>query len=56
MFRLFQKRENTAGVDGFSIFSPRHQRMPLRLEFFGDEIESIKTFDVETQRSKEEVI
>lgn len=28
-----------------------HLRHPVRLEFFGDEIESIRTFDVETQRS-----
>ncbi len=26
---------------------------PLRIEFFGDEIESIRSFDVETQRSEE---
>jgi len=34
----------------FDIYPSTHT-MPLRLEFFGDEIESIKTFDVETQRS-----
>jgi transcription-repair coupling factor (superfamily II helicase) len=26
---------------------------PLRIEFFGDEVEEIKTFDIETQRSRE---
>ncbi|MEX1231289.1 MAG: transcription-repair coupling factor [Planctomycetaceae bacterium] len=28
---------------------------PLRLEFFGDELESIRTFDIETQRKIEEL-
>ena len=37
-------------VDIFS-FS---QETPYRIEFFGDEIESIRVFDVETQLSKEE--
>ncbi|MBI5640506.1 MAG: hypothetical protein HZA17_08785, partial [Nitrospirae bacterium] len=27
---------------------------PLRVEFFGDEIEQVRTFDVETQKSREE--
>jgi transcription-repair coupling factor (superfamily II helicase) len=34
---------------------PSTSDMPLRLEFFGDEIESIKTFDVETQRSASDI-
>jgi len=34
----------------FDIY-PSTCTMPLRLEFFGDEIESLKSFDVETQRS-----
>jgi transcription-repair coupling factor (superfamily II helicase) len=38
----------------FDIY-PSTYTMPLRLEFFGDEIESIKTFHVETQRSTESV-
>ena len=38
----------------FDIF-PSTQEMPMRLEFFGDEIESIKFFDVETQKSTETV-
>jgi transcription-repair coupling factor (superfamily II helicase) len=29
--------------------------MPYRIEFFGDEIDSIRTFDIETQLSKEKV-
>lgn len=37
----------------FDIF-PSTSENPLRVEFFGDEIESIKTFDVETQLSKED--
>jgi transcription-repair coupling factor (superfamily II helicase) len=32
------------------VFSPE-QDQPLRIEFFGDEIESIRRFDAETQRS-----
>lgn len=38
----------------FDIF-PSTYEMPVRLEFFGDEIESIKFFDIETQRSTENV-
>lgn len=38
----------------FDIF-PSTSEEPLRVEFFGDEIETIKTFDIETQRSKDEI-
>jgi transcription-repair coupling factor (superfamily II helicase) len=38
----------------FDIF-PSTSENPLRVEFFGNEIESIKTFDVETQLSKGDV-
>ena len=38
----------------FDVF-PSTSEEPLRVEFFGDEIETIKTFDVETQMSKNEV-
>ncbi|MEW6067539.1 MAG: transcription-repair coupling factor [Nitrospirota bacterium] len=34
---------------------PSTSEMPIRLEFFGDEIESMKFFDIDTQRSKEDV-
>jgi transcription-repair coupling factor (superfamily II helicase) len=34
---------------------PQHLEKPVRLEFFGDRIESIRVFDVETQRSVETV-
>lgn len=34
------------------VFSP-HMEQPFRLEFFGDQIESIRTFDVDSQRSIE---
>ena len=34
---------------------PSTSDVPLRLEFFGDEIESIKTFDVDTQRSMADI-
>ena len=32
------------------VYSPEHDR-PIRIEFFGDEIETIRKFDPETQRS-----
>lgn len=38
----------------FDIY-PSTYKMPIRLEFFGDEIETIKFFDVETQISTETV-
>ena len=34
----------------FDFYSPS-QEHPVRIEFFGDEIDSIRTFDLETQRS-----
>ncbi len=34
---------------------PSTSENPLRIEFFGDEIEKVKLFDVESQRSKEDV-
>jgi transcription-repair coupling factor (superfamily II helicase) len=34
---------------------PSTSESPLRIEFFGDEIESIKTFEVDTQRTLEHV-
>ncbi|MCM1035196.1 MAG: transcription-repair coupling factor [Paludibacter sp.] len=36
------------------IFSYSHE-MPYRIDFFGDEIDSIRTFDIETQLSKNKV-
>jgi len=36
----------------FDIY-PSTSNLPIRIEFFGDEIESLKSFDVETQRSTE---
>jgi len=36
------------------VFSPNYPD-PLRLEFFGDTLESIRTFDPDTQRSKEKL-
>ncbi|MFC2129649.1 hypothetical protein ACFLQX_02590, partial [Bacteroidota bacterium] len=38
-------------VDIFS-FSSSH---PYRIDFFGDEVDSIRLFDVEDQRSREQV-
>src|SRR5690606_8667587 len=36
------------------VFSFSHDE-PYRIEFFGDEVESIRTFDVETQLSTEQI-
>ena len=36
------------------VFSFSHD-MPYRIEFFGDEVDSIRTFDVETQLSVEQI-
>jgi transcription-repair coupling factor (superfamily II helicase) len=38
----------------FDIFPP-HLEKPVRLEFFGDQIESLRTFDADSQRSVESV-
>lgn len=56
--------ERVPMVDGLAQFSirggiidvfPPTSRAPLRIELFGDEIESIRTFDIETQRSRDAV-
>ena len=39
-------------IDIYPVVSP----LPFRLEFFGDEVESIREFDVVTQRSKREIV
>ncbi|MGA9658476.1 MAG: transcription-repair coupling factor [Asticcacaulis sp.] len=36
------------------VFSPSHEE-PMRLDFFGDSLESIRTFDTETQRSLKQI-
>ena len=53
----YERRDPVEGVGEYSIrggiidvFSP-DQAQPVRLEFFGDEIESIRRFDPESQRS-----
>lgn len=55
----YVKREPVTGLGEFSqrggildFYSPAHGN-PVRLEFFGDALESIREFDVETQRSIE---
>ncbi|MDD4889508.1 MAG: transcription-repair coupling factor [Phycisphaerae bacterium] len=35
---------------------PAGDRPPIRIDFFGDQIESIRTFDVDTQRSRPDTI
>jgi transcription-repair coupling factor (superfamily II helicase) len=53
----YEKREPVEMVGEYSIRGgildvfPAENARPLRIEFFGDEIESIRRFDVETQRS-----
>lgn len=39
--------------DIVDFFSPAHD-LPIRIELFGDEVESIRLFDIETQRSTEQ--
>ncbi|MFP3896800.1 MAG: transcription-repair coupling factor [Anaerolineales bacterium] len=34
---------------------PPNRSLPLRIEFFGDEVDSIRTFDPATQRSEEQI-
>lgn len=57
----YERVEIVEGVGQFSlrggiidIFSPLNDE-PLRIEFFGDEIDTIRTFDVISQRSREKV-
>ena len=53
----YEKREPVEMTGEYSIRGgildvfPAENARPLRIEFFGDEIESIRRFDVETQRS-----
>ncbi|MHB8829417.1 MAG: transcription-repair coupling factor [Syntrophales bacterium] len=49
-----ERGEFSVRGDILDIFPP-HAPHPFRLEFFGDEIESIRLFDVSTQRSIEEI-
>jgi transcription-repair coupling factor (superfamily II helicase) len=53
----YVREEPVAAVGDFSmrggildVFSPAHD-MPHRIEFFGDAVESIREFDIDTQRS-----
>jgi transcription-repair coupling factor (superfamily II helicase) len=53
----YLRREPVSEIGEFSqrggivdFYSPAHER-PIRLEFFGDTLESIREFDVDTQRS-----
>ena len=53
----YEKREPVEMTGEYSIRGgildvfPAENARPLRIEFFGDEIESIRRFDVESQRS-----
>jgi len=66
-----EKKLNGMGYKGVSLVSERGEfsrrgwlldifpstaERPMRLEFFGDEIDSIRHFDIDTQRSAEDVL
>ena len=62
LFNMGYKRETIVtttgelGVRGFIIdIFPVSNNHPIRLEFFGDEIDSIRIFDEETQKSLKEI-
>ena len=62
LFNLGYKRETLVtktgevGIRGFVIdIFPLEYNSPIRIEFFGDEIDSIRTFDEESQKSIEEL-
>ena len=57
----FSKNDFVEQVGDFSVrggiidLYPEHSNTPLRIEFFGDTIESIREFDITTQRSLKEI-
>ena len=56
----YERREPVEMVGEYSIRGgildvfPAESARPLRIEFFGDEIESIRRFEVDSQRSRDE--
>ncbi|MBN4054317.1 transcription-repair coupling factor [Nitrospira defluvii] len=57
-YEVTESVENTGEISMrggiVDLFPPTSDR-PIRIEFFGDEIESIRTFNLETQRSEKEI-
>ncbi len=59
VFLGYDREEQIEGPGQFAVrggildIYPLTEEVPIRLEFFGDEIDSIRTFDVESQRSIE---
>jgi len=48
---MVEERGEMSLRGGIMDIYPIDQELPLRIEFFGDQVDSIRTFDVETQRS-----
>ena len=57
----YERFDQVEGAGQFSIrggivdFFPPHSKRPIRLEFWGDEIDSISYFDISTQRREEQI-
>jgi transcription-repair coupling factor (superfamily II helicase) len=52
---MVEERGEMSLRGGIMDIYPLDQELPLRIEFFGDQVDSIRTFDVETQRSAQQV-
>jgi transcription-repair coupling factor (superfamily II helicase) len=52
---MVEERGEMSVRGGIMDIYPIDQELPLRIEFFGDQVDSIRTFDVQTQRSAHEV-
>ena len=59
VFLGYEREEETSGPGQFAVrggildIYPLTEELPIRIELWGDEIDSIRTFDVESQRSVE---
>ena len=52
---MVEERGEMSLRGGIMDIYPIDQELPLRIEFFGDQVDSIRTFDVETQRSAQQI-
>jgi transcription-repair coupling factor (superfamily II helicase) len=52
---MVEERGEVSVRGGIIDIFPPMERWPVRVEFFGDEVESIRTFDPSTQRSQKEL-
>jgi transcription-repair coupling factor (superfamily II helicase) len=52
---MVEERGEMSLRGGIMDIYPIDQDLPLRIEFFGDQVASMRTFDVETQRSAQQV-